>query len=72
MCLYPCGSLNNEKNCHEIGQNKIAVCEQTAGPLSEQTAGPLSEKTAGPLSGNSSDMNSPCLKVLIPVEIFQI
>ena len=64
MCLYPCGSLNNEKNCHEIGQNKIAVCEQTAGPLSE--------KTAGPLSGNSSDMNSPCLKVLIPVEIFQI
>ena len=29
------------------------------------------EKTAGLRSGNSSDLSSACLKVLVPVEIFQ-
>ena len=24
-------SLNNEKNCHEISEDKIAICEKTAG-----------------------------------------
>ena len=35
--------------------NKIAVCE----------------KPVGLRSGNSSDLNSACLKVLVPIEIFQ-
>ena len=55
VCLPPCVSLNNEKNCREFSEHKIAVCE----------------KTAGLRSGNSSDLNSACLKVLVPVEIFQ-
>ena len=55
MCLHPSVSLNNEKICREFSQDKIAVCE----------------KTAGLRSGNSSDLNSDCLKVLVPVEIFQ-
>ena len=29
------------------------------------------EKTAGLRSGNSSDLNSACLNVLVPVKIFQ-
>ena len=37
-------------------EDKIAVCE----------------KTAGLRSGNSSDLDSACLKVLVPVKIFQI
>ena len=37
-----------EKICREISENKIAVCE----------------KTAGLRSGNSSDLNSACVKVL--------
>ena len=56
MCLHPCVSLNNEKICYEISERKIAVCE----------------KTAGLRSGNSSDLNSACSKVLVPVTIFQI
>ena len=48
-------SLNNEKSCHEISEDKIAVCE----------------KTAGLRSGNFSDLNSACSKVLVPVKIFQ-
>ena len=50
-------SLNNEKICREFSKHKIhvAVCE----------------KTGGLRSGNSSDLNSACLKVLVPVEIFQ-
>ena len=48
-------SLNNETNCREISEHKVAVCE----------------KTAGLRSGNSSDLNSACLKALVPVEIFQ-
>ena len=53
--LHPSVSLNNEKICREFSEHKIAVCE----------------KTAGLRSGNSSDLNSACLKVLVPVEIFQ-
>ena len=55
VCLHPSVSLNNEKNCREISKDKIAVCE----------------KTAGLRSGNSSDLNSACLKALVCVEIFQ-
>ena len=54
VCLHPSVSLNNEKNCRELSKDKIAVCE----------------KTAGLRSGNSSDLNSACLKALVPVEIF--
>ena len=55
VCLHPSVSLNNEKICREFSEHKIAVCE----------------KTAGLRSGNSSDLNSACLKVLVPVAIFQ-
>ncbi len=48
-------SLNNEKICCEISEDKIAFCE----------------KTAGLRSGNSSDLNSACSKVLVPVKVFQ-
>ena len=44
-----------KKNCREISKDKIAVCE----------------KTAGLRSGNYSDLDSACLKALVPVEIFQ-
>ena len=30
MCLHPSVSLNNEKICCEISEDKIAVCEKTA------------------------------------------
>ena len=55
VCLHPCVSLNNEKICREFSEHKITVCE----------------KTAGLRNGNSSDLNSACLKELVPVEIFQ-
>jgi hypothetical protein len=48
-------SLNKEKICCEISEDKIAFCE----------------KTAGLRRGKFSDSNSACLKVLIPVKIFQ-
>jgi hypothetical protein len=48
-------SLNNEKNCCEISEDKIAVCEETAGLQRE----------------NFSDLNSACSKVLVSVKIFQ-
>ena len=48
-------SLNNEKICCEISEDKIAFCE----------------KTAGLRRGTFSDSNSACLKVLVPVKIFQ-
>ena len=48
-------SLNNDKICREFSKHKITVCE----------------KTAGLRTGNSSDMNSAYLKVLVPVEILQ-
>ena len=44
-------SLNNEKNCREISEHKVAVCE-------------ICEKTEGLQSENSSDLNSACLNVL--------
>ena len=55
VCLLPSVSLNNDKICHEFSEHKIAVCE----------------KTAGLQSGNYLDLNSACLKVLVPIEIFQ-
>ena len=55
MCLHPCVSLNNEKNC-AISEDKTAVCE----------------KTAGLRSGNSSDLDSACLNMLVPVKIYEI
>ena len=51
----PSVSLNNDKICREFSEDKVAVCE----------------KTAGLRSGNSSDLNSACLKLLVLVEIFQ-
>jgi hypothetical protein len=50
-------SLNSEKICREISEDKIAVCE----------------KTAGLRSGNFSDLNSAtaCSKVLVSVKTFQ-
>ena len=48
-------SFNNEKNRRKISEHKIAVCE----------------KTAGLRSGNSSELDSASLKVLVPVNIFQ-
>ena len=56
MCLHPSVSLNTEKNCRAISEDKIAVCE----------------KTAGLRSGTSSDLDSACLNVPVPVNIFQI
>ena len=55
MCLHPSVSLNNEKICREISEDKIAVCE----------------KTAGLRCGKFSDLNSACSKVLVPIKIFQ-
>ena len=54
-CLHPCVSFNNEKNCREISDHKITVCE----------------KTAGLRSGNSSNLDSASLTVVVPVNIFQ-
>jgi hypothetical protein len=53
--LHPSVSLNNEKICCEISEDKIAVCE----------------KTAGLRCGKFSYLNSACSKVLVPVKIFQ-
>ena len=47
--------MKNEKKCCEISEDKTAVYE----------------KTAGLRSGNSSDLDSACLKVFVPVKIFQ-
>jgi hypothetical protein len=55
VCLHPSASLNNEKICCEISEDKIAVCE----------------KTAGLRCGKFSDLNSACSKVLVPITIFQ-
>ena len=52
VCPHPSVSLNNEKNCRAISEDKTAVCE----------------KTAGLRSGNSSDLDSACLKVFVPVK----
>ena len=50
MSLHPSVSLNNE-----ISEDKIAICE----------------KTAGLRCGKFSDLNSACSKVLVPIKIFQ-
>ena len=55
MCHHSSVSLNKETICHEISEDKIAVCK----------------KTQGLRSGNFSDLNSACSKVLVPVNIFQ-
>ena len=55
MCHHSSVSLNKEKICHEISEDKIAVCK----------------KTQGLRSVNFSDLNSACSKVLVPVKIFQ-
>jgi hypothetical protein len=55
VCRQRSVSLNNEKNCREISEDKMAV----------------SEKTADLRSRNFSDLNSACSKVLVPVKIFQ-
>jgi hypothetical protein len=55
VCRHQYVSLNNENICHEISEDKITVCE----------------KTAGLRSGNFSDLNSACSKVLVPAKIFQ-
>ena len=55
VCFHPSVSLNNEKICCAISEDKIAICE----------------KTAGLGSGNFSDLNSACRRVLVPVKIFQ-
>jgi hypothetical protein len=52
---HPSVSFNNEKKCCEISEDKIAFCE----------------KTAGLRRGKFSDSNSACLKVLVPLKIFQ-
>ena len=56
VCLYLFVSLNSVKNCCEISEDKIAVCE----------------KTADLLSGNSSDTDSACLTVLVLEKMFQL
>jgi hypothetical protein len=48
VCLHPSVSLNNEKICREISEDKIAVCE----------------KTAVLRCGKFSNVNSACSKVL--------
>ena len=55
MCFHPSVSLNNEKICCAISEDKKVICE----------------KTAGLRSGNFSNFNSACGKVLVPVKIFQ-
>ena len=55
MCLHPSVSLNNEKICCEISEDKIAVCE----------------KTAGLRCGKFSDLNSAGSKVLASIKTFQ-
>ena len=47
MCLHPSVSLKNEKICFEISEDKISVCE----------------KTAGLRCGKFSGLNSACSKV---------
>jgi hypothetical protein len=57
VCRHRSVSLNNEKLCCEISEDKIAFCEKTAGLRS------------GP---NFSDLNSACSKVLVLVKVFHI
>jgi hypothetical protein len=52
---HPSVSLNNDKICCEISEDKIAFCEKTAGLRRRKFL----------------DSNSACLKVLVPIKIFQ-
>ena len=54
MCHHSSVSFNKEKICHEISEDKIAICK----------------KTQGLRSGIFSDLNSACSKVLFPVKYF--
>ena len=54
--LHSSVSLSNERNCRASSEDRIAVCE----------------KTAGLRSGNSSDLDSACLNVLVPAKIFML
>ena len=55
MCHHRSVSLNNENFCREISEDKIAVCEKTAGLPCE----------------TFSDLKSACSKVLVSIKIFQ-
>ena len=55
VCRHRFVSLNNENICRENTEDKIAVCE----------------KTAGLRSGKFSALNSACSKVLVPIKKFQ-
>jgi hypothetical protein len=52
---HPSVSLNNDKICCEISEDKIAFCEKTAGLRRRKFL----------------DSDSSCLKVLVPIKIFQ-
>ena len=56
VCFHPSVSSNNEKNCCALSEDKIAVCE----------------KTAGLGSGDFSDFNSACWKVLVPILVLDM
>ena len=55
MCVHFSVSMNNGKIPHKISEDKIAVCE----------------KTAGLRCGNFSDSNSASSDVLVSDQIFQ-
>ena len=55
MWRHPSVSLNNDKICCEISEDKIAFCKKTAGLRRRKFL----------------DSNSACLKVLVPIKIFQ-
>ena len=59
MSLHLCVPyVDNEKICRAIGRHEIVVY--------------ILKKTVGLRNRNSSDLNSACFKVLVPVEICQI
>ena len=45
VCYHPCVSLNNEKNCLKISENKIASCDR---------------ENCKPREQNLSGLNSAC------------
>ena len=66
--------VNVETGSHELAILSYAtVCRHPSVSLNnEKICREFSEhKIAGLRSGNSSDLDSACLKVLVPVEIFQ-
>ena len=54
VCHQPCVSLNNRKICYEISEDKIVICE----------------KTAGLRNGNFSSSNSAYGKVFVAAHYF--